>query len=111
MERQTEGSKRAYTQQTMSTSVYQFVSNMTPRFAKESPANQAGSRTEMAILSFQSSDCQRRFTRRHGPEGDLATATGEKAFVAPARVCGKRLTTTSNLTGYPRLHDDQMQAL
>ncbi|OWZ21705.1 hypothetical protein PHMEG_0003696 [Phytophthora megakarya] len=98
----------------MSTSVYQFVSSMTPRFATEvlKPiALSSSSKTFSPFLSFQCGECPRRFSRRYALQEHLATHTGEKAYVCPARGCGKRFTTTSNLARHRRLHGDELQPL
>ncbi|KAH7484251.1 hypothetical protein PRIC1_003551 [Phytophthora ramorum] len=98
----------------MSTSVYQFVSTMTPRFATEvlkplalsSPSSPA-----LSFLSYQCGECPRQFTRRYALQEHLATHTGEKAYVCPARGCSKRFSTTSNLARHRRLHGDELQPL
>ncbi|KAG7376866.1 hypothetical protein PHYPSEUDO_012650 [Phytophthora pseudosyringae] len=100
----------------MSTSVYQFVSTMTPRFASEvlmpaalSPSPSCGAYAP--FLGFQCGECPRQFSRRYALQEHLATHTGEKAYVCPARGCGKRFTTTSNLARHRRLHGDELQPL
>ncbi|POM69036.1 Hypothetical protein PHPALM_14723 [Phytophthora palmivora] len=98
----------------MSTSVYQFVSNMTPRFATGvlKPIGLSSSSKMLSpFLSFQCGECPRQFTRRYALQEHLATHTGEKAYVCPARGCGKRFTTTSNLARHRRLHGDELQPL
>ncbi|KAK1945557.1 Zinc finger protein 410 [Phytophthora citrophthora] len=98
----------------MSTSVYQFVSTMTPRFATgvlKPLALSSSSKPFSPFMSFQCGECPRQFSRRYALQEHLATHTGEKAYVCPARNCGKRFTTTSNLARHRRLHGDELQPL
>ncbi|ETI46057.1 hypothetical protein F443_09524 [Phytophthora nicotianae P1569] len=101
----------------MSTSVYQFVSTMTPRFASEVlkpmtlSSSSASSKAFAPYLTFQCGECPRQFSRRYALQEHLATHTGEKAYRCPARGCGKRFTTTSNLARHRRLHGDELQPL
>ncbi|KAL3668984.1 hypothetical protein V7S43_006272 [Phytophthora oleae] len=99
----------------MSTSVYQFVSTMTPRFATEVlkpiALSSSSSMPFAPFMSFQCGECPRQFSRRYALQEHLATHTGEKAYVCPARNCGKRFTTTSNLARHRRLHGEELQPL
>lgn len=94
----------------MSTSVYQSVSTMTPRFATTvlKPLTLSSS---PALFSYQCGECPRRFSRRYALQEHLATHTGEKAYACPAKGCGKRFTTTSNLARHRRLHGDELQPM
>ncbi|EEY61140.1 uncharacterized protein PITG_01387 [Phytophthora infestans T30-4] len=101
----------------MSTSVYQFVSTMTPCFASEvlKPMTLSSSSTSSKpfapFLTFQCGECPRQFSRRYALQEHLATHTGEKAYRCPAHGCGKRFTTTSNLARHRRMHGDELQPL
>ncbi|RLN90993.1 hypothetical protein BBJ28_00010689 [Nothophytophthora sp. Chile5] len=100
----------------MSTSVYQFVSTMTPRFATEVlkpvalTANAPG-KTLPPLFVYQCGECPRKFNRRYALQEHLATHTGEKAYVCPAPGCSKRFSTTSNLARHRRLHGEELQPL
>lgn len=94
----------------MSTAVYQSVSTMTPRFATE-VLNPIALSSHAPFLSFQCGECPRQFSRRYALQEHLATHTGEKPYVCPARGCAKRFTTTSNLARHRRLHGDELQPL
>ncbi|KAG6614733.1 Zinc finger protein [Phytophthora cinnamomi] len=93
----------------MSTAVYQYVSTMTPRFATE--VLKPAALSSRPFLSFQCGECPRQFSRRYALQEHLATHTGAKPYVCPARGCGKRFTTTSNLARHRRLHGDELQPL
>ncbi|RLN55917.1 hypothetical protein BBP00_00008271 [Phytophthora kernoviae] len=94
----------------MSTSVYQFVSTMTPRFATEILKPIALSSNKM-LPNYQCGECPRKFSRRYALQEHLATHTGEKAYICPATGCSKRFTTTSNLARHRRLHGEELQPL